>query len=162
VRQHNLIEQRDAKQLAPRAFYTPEEVNPMQDQYPRPHSPFDDTAIERLRRMGLVTAADGPDRDVMAVFSGVFAGQFYDDLCDYYQDYEDVRELLNQIFDAAENADPRQKFLLICLQYDGMFRDLPDPVWWVSGQTEFAERFADGFLAHLKRLAEEAKEESIP
>ena len=66
----------------------------MQDLYQRPHSPFDDTAIERLRRMGLVTAEDKPDRDVMAVFSGIFAGQFYDDLCDYYQDYQNVRDLL--------------------------------------------------------------------
>lgn len=56
----------------------------MQDLYQRPRSPFDDSALERLRRMGLVTAKDTPDRDVMNVFSGIFAGQFYDDLCDYY------------------------------------------------------------------------------
>lgn len=55
----------------------------MQELYQRPHSPFDDTAIERLRRMGLVTAEARPDRDVMNIFSMIFAGQFYDDLCDY-------------------------------------------------------------------------------
>ena len=131
----------------------------MQNLYQRPHSPFDDTAIERLRRMGLADADGRADRDVMTVFACIFAGQFYDDLCDYYQDYTDVQELLTQMFDTAETADPRQKFLLICLQYDGMFRDLPDPVWWISGQPEFAELFADGFLAHLKML-EEAKEEA--
>ena len=132
----------------------------MQDFYQRPRSPFDDSALERLRRMGLVTAKDTPDRDVMNVFSGIFAGQFYDDLCDYYQDYADVRDLLAHLFDAAETAEPKQKFLLICLQYDGMFRDLPDPVWWISGQPEFAELFADGFLAHLKILDDESKEEA--
>ena len=121
----------------------------MQELYQRPHSPFDDTAIERLRRMGLVTAEVRPDRDVMNIFSMIFADQFYDDLCDYYQDYTDVQELLAQIFDVAENADPKQKFLLICLQYDGMFRDLPAPIWWISGQPEFAELCADGFLSHL-------------
>ena len=131
----------------------------MQDLYQRPHSPFDDTAIERLRRMGLADADGRADRDVMTVFACIFAGQFYDDLCDYYQDYTDVQELLTQMFDTAETADPRQKFLQICLQYDGMFRDLPDPVWWISGQPEFTELFADGFLAHLKML-EEAKEEA--
>ena len=131
----------------------------MQNLYQRPHSPFDDTAIERLRRMGLADADGRADRDVMTVFACIFAGQFYDDLCDYYQDYTDVQELLTQMFDTAETADPRQKFLLICLQYDGMFRDLPDPVWWISGQPEFTELFADGFLAHLKML-EEAKEET--
>ena len=131
----------------------------MQDLYQRPHSPFDDNAMDRLRRMGLADADGQADRDVMTVFACIFAGQFYDDLCDYYQDYTDVQELLTQMFDTAETADPRQKFLLICLQYDGMFRDLPDPVWWISGQPEFAELFADGFLAHLKML-EEAKEEA--
>ena len=64
------------------------------------------------------------------------------------------------MLDAAETAEPKQRFLLVCLQYDGMFRDLPDPVWWVSGQPEFAGLFADGFLAHLKTLDEESKEDA--
>ena len=128
--------------------------------YQRPHSPFEDSAIERLRRMGLTTEDGSPERDAMTVFGSIFAGQFFDDLCDYYQDYADIRELLPQMLDAAETAEPKQRFLLICLQYDGMFRDLPDPVWWVSGQPEFAGLFADGFLAHLKILDEESKEDA--
>lgn len=120
----------------------------------RTHSPFEDSAAERLRRMGL-TAADGsPERDAMTVFSSIFAGQFFDDLCDYYQDFENVHAMIDQIFHAAEQADPRQRFLLICLQYDSIYRTLPDPVWWISGSPAFAELFAEGFLAHLKRLAE--------
>ena len=132
----------------------------MQDFYPRPRSPFDASAAERLRRMGLASSGGQPDPDVMSVFSRIFAGQFYDDLCDYYQDDETTRDLLLQFFDAAESADAKQRFLLICLQYDGMFRDLPDPIWWISGQPEFAELFADGFLAHLKILDDESKEEA--
>lgn len=133
----------------------------MQDLYQRPRSPFDDSALERLRRMGLADTDGHAIRDVMTIFACIFAGQFYDDLCDYYQNYEDVQELLDQIFDTVENAEPKQKFLLICLQYDGMFRDLPDPIWWISGQPEFAGMFADGFLAHLKRLEEEQRREPI-
>ena len=124
--------------------------------YQRTHSPFEDSASERLRRMGL-TAADGsPERDAMAVFSSIFAGQFFDDLCDYCQDFENVQAIIDQIFHTAEQADPKQKFLLICLQYDSIYRTLPDPVWWISGSPSpaFAELFAEGFLAHLKRLAE--------
>ena len=128
----------------------------MQDLYQRPHSPFDDTAIERLRRMGLATAEDTPERDALSVLSAVFAGQLYDDLCDYYQNYENVRELLAQLFNEAEGADHKQKFLLICLQYDSIYRSLPDPVWWISGSPEFAELFADSFWAHLKMLKEDA------
>ena len=132
----------------------------MQDLCPRPRSPFDDSALERLRRMGLADADGRAAPDVMIIFARIFAGQFYDDLCDYYQDYADIRELLTQMLDAAETAEPKQRFLLVCLQYDGMFRDLPDPVWWVSGQPEFAGLFADGFLAHLKTLDEESKEDA--
>lgn len=118
------------------------------------HSPFEDSAAERLRRMGL-TAADGsPERDTMIVFSSIFAGQFFDDLCDYCQDFENVQAIIDQIFHTAEQADPKQKFLLICLQYDSIYRTLPDPVWWISGSPAFAELFAEGFLAHLGRLTE--------
>lgn len=131
----------------------------MQDLYPRPRSPFDANAMERLRRMGLADADGRAAPDVMIIFARIFAGQFYDDLCDYYQEHADIQELLSQLFDTAETAEPKQKFLLICLQYDGMFRELPDPVWWISGQPEFAELFADGFLVHLKLLNDKSKEE---
>lgn len=101
--------------------------------YQRAHSPFEDSATQRLRRMGLTTEDGSPERDAMAVFSSIFAGQFFDDLCDYYQDYENVQETIAQIFHTAEQADPKQKFLMICLQYDSIYRSLPDPVWWISG-----------------------------
>ncbi len=124
----------------------------MQDLYPRPHSPFDSGAADRQRRMGLLDAGGQPDREAMLILSHVFAGQLYDDLSDYYQDAETVRELLSQLFSASEPASPHQKFLLICLQYDAMFRDLPDPIWWISGNPTLSELFADGFLAHLRQL----------
>ncbi len=120
----------------------------------RAHSPFEDSAADRLRRMGL-TAADGsPDRDAMTIFSAIFAGQFFDDLCDYYQNYKDVQATIDLILHTAEQADAKQKFLLICLQYDSIYRLLPDPVWWISGSPPFAELFVDNFLAHLKRLSQ--------
>ena len=127
------------------------------NEYQRPHSPFEDSAAQRLRRMGL-TAPDGsPERDAMAVFSTIFAGQFFDNLCDHYQDYKSVQETVAQIVHTAEQADPRQKFFLICLQYDSIYRSLPDPVWCISGSPAFAELFAEDFLAHLERLAETTK-----
>lgn len=118
------------------------------------HSPFDCSAADRLRRMGLATAAGSVDRDAMAVFCCIFAGQFFDDLHGYYQDREDAKEILTHMLDEAEYAEPKKKFLLICLQYDAIYCDLPDPVWWLSGNPEFVESFAEGFLAHLKRLDE--------
>ena len=120
-----------------------------------PRSPFDGSAIDRLRRMGLAASDGCVERDAMAVFSCIFAGQFYDDLRDYYQDDPAAfRSALTALTDGADTGDPHGKFLMICLQYDSIYRALPDPVWWLSGSPAFAEAFADGFLAHLKRLNE--------
>ncbi len=119
------------------------------------HSPFDSAAIDRLRRMELAAADGSVERDAMAVFCNIFAGQFYDDLCDYHQDDSNaVKAAITSLVDSADTGDPHGKFLMICLQYDGIYRTLPDPVWWLSGSPAFAETFADGFLAHLKRLNE--------
>lgn len=119
------------------------------------HSPFDGTAIDRLRRMGLATADGSVERDAMAVFCCIFAGQFYDDLCDYHQDDPAaISAAIAPLTDGADTGDPHGKFLMICLQYDSIYRSLPDPVWWISGSPAFAELFAEDFLAHLKRLAE--------
>ena len=118
----------------------------------RAQSPFDDSAGDRLRRMGLANAEGKPDRDAIAVCSCIFAGQFFDDLCDYFESYEDIRELITGLSESAENAAGKQKFLLVCLQYDAIYRTLPDPVWWISGNPAVAERFAEGFIAHLKQL----------
>lgn len=118
-------------------------------------SPFDSSALDRLRRMGMASSDGVMDRDAMAVFCCIFAGQFYDDLRDYYQnDPKAVKAALNHLLDGADTGDPYGKFLMICLQYDSIYRALPDPVWWLSGNPAFAEAFADGFLAHLKRLNE--------
>ena len=134
----------------------------MQDFYPRPRSPFDACALERLRRMGLAGADGQADQDAMAVFAHIFAGQFFDDLCDYYQNSGAVRDLLVQMLDSAETAEPKQRFLIICVQYDAMYRTLPDPVWWLSGSPAFAELFADGFLAHLQQLYQTMPEGETP
>ena len=129
-------------------------MNNMRSNRPAP-SPFDSSAIDRLRRMGLATAEGAVDRDAMAVFCNIFAGQFYDDLCDYYQDDPaEIRAALAPLLDGAYTGDPHGKFLMICLQYDSIYRTLPDPIWWLSGSPAFAEFFADGFLAHLARLGE--------
>jgi len=110
----------------------------------RAQSPFDDSAADRLRRMGLTDENGNPDRDAIAVCGCVFAGQFFDDLCDYFESYEDVRELILNLSESAENAAGKQKFLLVCLQYDAIYRTLPDPVWWISGNPVAAELFAEG------------------
>ncbi len=121
----------------------------------RPDSPFDDSAQERQRRMGLVLEDGKPDKDAVAVLSCVYAGQYFDDLCDFCQDIQTVRESLRQFVAEAERASPRRRFVLLCLQYDAIYRPLPDPVWWISGNSDLADLFSAGFAARLRQLLNE-------
>ncbi len=86
------------------------------------HSPFDSEALDRLRRMGLAGADGSVERDAMAVFCCIFAGQFYDDLCDYHQDnVQAVKDAITPLVDSMDTSDPHGKFLMICLQYDSIY-----------------------------------------
>ena len=124
----------------------------------RAFSPFDDSATERRRRMGLVSETGEPDQNSIEVLSHVFAAQYFDDLCDSCQSIDDVQAALTPFIDAAEKAEPKQRFLLMCLQYDAIYRALPEPVWWISGAPDLAALFSAGFVSHLRRLAEKEVE----
>mgnify|MGYP000538432204 CR=1 FL=1 len=84
----------------------------------RAHNPFDDGARERLRRMELLTETGSIKASALIALAHTFAGLLFDDLCDASQDYSGVQTELQQLFDAVDRAEPRQKFLLLCLQYD--------------------------------------------
>lgn len=120
---------------------------------PRWHSPFDDSAGVRLRRMGLLQENGTPDQQRIKVLGEVFAGQFFDDLYDFRQDAEAAGKSLGDFLKEAEEATAKYRFLLVCLQYDAIRRPLPDPVWWLSGNAQLADLFSAGFVAHLRELA---------
>ena len=140
--------------MRPQAFFMLRGGDNNMHNYQRPHSPFEDSAAQRLRRMGLTTEDGSPERDAMAVFGTIFAGQFFDDLCDTYESLEAISKITAAFCVLEERNDPQRIFLLLSLQYDALRKPLPDPVWWISGSPDFAELFAEDFLAHLKRLAE--------
>lgn len=119
----------------------------------RAHNPFDDGAEERLKRMGLLTKTGSIEASALTALAHAFAGLLFDDLCDASQDYSGVQTELQQLFDAVDRAEPRQKFLLLCLQYDRLSQVLPDPIWWISGTPEIAGEFAEHFIRHLKKLS---------
>ncbi len=118
----------------------------------RAQSPFDDSAVGRLLRMGLTNDHGDPDLEAIAVCACMFAGQFFDDICDFFDDYAEVQRLIDALSTEANIGDGNQKIRLVCSQYDAVFLPLPAPIWWISGNLGIAERFADGFLAHLERL----------
>lgn len=86
----------------------------------RAQSPFDDSAADRLRRMGLTDEKGSPDRDAVSICSCIFAGQFFDDLCDYFESYEDVRELISGLSEPAEDAAGKQKFSLLLMPTEAL------------------------------------------
>lgn len=120
----------------------------------RAQNPFDDGAKERLRRMGLFTADGTIAENNLMALSCAFAGALFDDLCDFYQEQREVLAVLRQLYENAACADPRQRFLLLCLQYDALSQPLPNPIWWISGDLELAGEFADQFICHLKKLSD--------
>lgn len=118
-------------------------------------TPFDDGAVQRLFRMGLTLENGQPDRDAVAAVACMFAGQHFDDLCDFYQDLDAIRDTIQRLAEEAENAPSKRRFLLLCLQYDAIYHPLPDPMWWLSGNPELVDLFSTGFLAHLEQLVKE-------
>ena len=118
----------------------------------RAQNPFDDGVEDRLQRMNLYDPEGKVNRTALIALSKVYAGLLFDELCDFYQDYSMVRDDLSQLFSTATDADIRQKFLLICLQYDALGQALPNPIWWISGSPSLAEVFSDNYIQHLKLL----------
>ena len=104
--------------------------------------------------MGLISETDRPDRDAISVLSCVYAGQYFDDLCDFCQDPHDVSAILVRFLSEAEQADPKERFLQICLLYDAIYRSIPDPIWWISGNLALAELFSIRFISRLQHFKE--------
>lgn len=136
-----------------RAFFVLGEVMNVKSNSIRAQNPFDDGADDRLIRMGLLSEDGTASAVSVTTLSQAFAGLLFDEMCDFYQDYSIVQDELRRLFDAAEQADGRQRFLMICLQYDRLCRPLPDPVWWISGNPSLASQFAGSYIRHLQNIS---------
>ena len=124
--------------------------------------PFDGSAGARLCRMGLLTAAGDVEEAAMQVCTHIFAASFFDDLCDVYADQAQMLRIMDAFRELAERKDPQRIFLLLSLQYDGLCKPLPDPVWWLAGYPPALTRFSLGFAAcplHLMADMEKTKKE---
>ena len=119
-----------------------------------PEDPLYDSVPERLRRMGLRTVEGKPDLEAMAVVSRLYAGEFYDDLYDFYRDMRSVNSVCRELINLIDAEDARLPFLSICSAYDAIFRSLPAPIWWMAGNLEVAAQFAVGFLRRLSEFTE--------
>ena len=119
-----------------------------------PDDPFDDSVPERLRRMGLLTVEGKPDLEAMAVVSRLYAGEFYDDLYDFYRDMRSVNSVCRELINLIDAEDDRLPFLSICTAFDALFRSFLAPTWRERGTLEVAAHFAVGFLRGFSARAE--------
>ena len=112
--------------------------------------------------MGLIADTGLPDQDMIMSLSRIYAGQLFDDYCDFFQDADCAQEIHKQFVSEAEEADPKERFIRICLQYDTVYQSLPDPVWWISGNADLVELFSAGFVGRMKQLLEVGSEGGTP
>lgn len=124
--------------------------------YSRPNNPFDDSAAERLRHMGLLDAADEPNRDMVEAAAQIYAGLFYDELCDFFGDLDSVKTACRGLIERTALEEAKSKFLAICSAYDAAYSAIPEPIWWLSGNTALVSAFTDSFLKRLTAVSDEA------
>ena len=118
--------------------------------------PFDGSAEARLNHMGLLDQNGHIEPHSMEVFTRIFTGLFFDDLCDFYDDRDKLTTVYHAFEELAEKEDHQHMLLLLSLQYDYLRKPLPDPVWWLSGDSEAVKSFMSGFLDLLGCLMTQA------
>jgi hypothetical protein len=119
---------------------------------PRSASPFDDSAVERHRHMGLIGADGTMDIAAVTILAHVHAGLFFDALCDSCAAYETVTTICGALIELAQTFPPKRVLLALCTEYDAMRRPLPDAIWWISGSVELVPPFMEQFLQWLDKL----------
>jgi hypothetical protein len=115
-------------------------------------SPFDDSAIDHHRRMGLIREDGKVNIPAVTALAHVYAGLFFDALCDDCDEYETVFKICRTLIDLAHTTQPKRILLALCTEYDAMRRPLPEPIWWISGSNEIVPLFMRSFLHWLEKL----------
>ena len=124
---------------------------------PMTPGPFDDSAKARQTRMGLLQSDGKADQDVVAILSRVYAGLLFDDLCESSPDMERVYAVCDRMAELWAQGSAKKALLYICLQYDGLLRPLPEPIWWIVGNPALVEPFCEGFVRSLSEFKNESE-----
>ena len=117
--------------------------------------PFDGSSRARLARMGLIDCSGELIISAMAVFADIFTGLFYDDLRDYHANTEYQLTLFKTFGALYKKEDYQHMYLLISIQYDYMRKPLPDPVWWLAGESAAVKAFMTLFIERYERFIQE-------
>lgn len=115
-------------------------------------NPFDDSSGIRLIHMGLLDEAGQLLKETLPVFAGIYAGLFFDDLCDRYDDWEPIQKLYHNFCFYHIHQDYEHMFLAYSLQCDLLRKPMPDPVWWLAGHREEVTAFMEAFFGAFGAL----------
>ena len=114
--------------------------------------PFDDTAKVRLAHMGLTDKSGNVRIREMIIFAGIFTGSFFDDLREFHDSVEDMVTIYETFKALHKKEDYHRMYLLMSIQYDFMRKPLPDPVWWLAGDSEAVMAFMIYFISRYEKL----------
>lgn len=120
--------------------------------YLRVPDPFDESTGARLERMGILHSTGEVNIETMRAFVQIFAGLFFDDLCDFYSDQEELAAVAAAFTELFARKDYQNIYLLVSLQYDTIRKPLPDPIWWLAGCAPALSLFCLGFVERLLEL----------
>ena len=115
-------------------------------------SPFDDCALSRQKRMGVLTGEGKADLNTIHTLAHVYAALFFDRLCDTNADMDKCVAICEELSQLLQTGSARQLLLSICVQYDALLTPLPEPIWWSVGNQEIIAPYVKEFVRQLSRL----------
>ena len=114
--------------------------------------PFEESAQTRLVNMGIITRDGKLNQVLLPLFAVIFTGLFFDDMCNYYSDADDLSAIYKCFVELYEKEDYQQMYLFFAVQYDNIKKSLPDPVWWIAGNEIVVKAFMTCFLENYRNL----------
>ena len=118
-------------------------------------SPFDDSAITRQKRMGLLSSEGKVNMDTVHTLAHVYAALFFDRLCDTNADMEKCVTICAELSRLLQSGSARELLLSICVQYDALLTPLPEPIWWSVGNPEIITPYVKEFVRQLSWLTKD-------
>ena len=112
--------------------------------------PFDRSASDLHHRMGLLTSNNTVNTTVLDAFCRVQVALFYEDLLDYYGEWERVQTICRSLIERCKQLNLHDTMLNLCIEYDSMRRPLPDAIWWIAGSDLLLQPFLTEFLRWLQ------------
>ena len=119
----------------------------------RVSDPFDSSTSVKLERMGILRPDGQVNIESMRIFVQIFAGLFFNNLCDFYSKRDDLSFVMGAFSELAARKDCQNTYLMISIQYDAIREPLPDPIWWLAGCASARSLFCLGFVEQLLALA---------